>query len=188
MIPNRDTLLLTGSDDKEGLRRLAMLAEKAWEHPRAISGLAVRLDGEEWVPYLPPPGHPAFRRLRKLLLNSQGADYNSQGKALEAWYEEQDEDVYVSPCSVATHQETGDSFSYCVWTETVDASLPLAERVFFVRIGEDEKPRVVGAAPLARVEEHLGALLTRQDLYPPRYRVSDFPSEEQLAELVDEQP
>ncbi len=188
MIPNRDTLVLTGADDEQGLVRLAELAEDAWEHPRAISGLAVRLEGDEWVPFLPAEDHPAFTRLLRLRLLSQGADYNSQKKALEAWYEQQDEDVYVGPYSVATHQESGDTFSYCVWTESVDVSLPVAQRVFFVRIGEDEKPRVVGASTFARVQEHLGALLTPQDLYPPRYRVSDFPSQEQLAVLMDEEP
>ena len=39
------------------------------------------------------------------------------------------DNVYVGPYSVATHQESGDTFSYCVWTESVDISLPVAQRV-----------------------------------------------------------
>jgi hypothetical protein len=184
MVPNRDTLLLTGADDVRGLARMAELAEEAWEHPRAISGVAVRLVGDDWVPFLPPPNHPAYVRLHRLHLMSLAGDYNTQKKALEAWYEKQDEDVYVAPCAVATEKDTGESFSYCVWTETVDSSLPVSERVYFVRL-EDEEPKVLGGASWQVVQEQVGGLMTAQDLYPVRYRVADFPSQEQLAALLE---
>ena len=186
MVPNRDTLLLAGSDDARGLARLAELAEEAWEHPRAVSGIAIRLDGDEWRPFLPPENHPAYARLHRLRLMALAGDYNTQKKALQAWYEKQDEDVYVAPCAVATDKESGESFSYCVWTETIDASLPVAERVYFVRL-EDEEPRVLGGASWEQVQELFGARMTAQDLYPPRYRVGDFPEEERLAALLAEE-
>jgi hypothetical protein len=185
MIPNRDTLLLTGADDRRGLVRLAEIAEKAWEHPRSVSGVAVRLRGDDWEPFLPPENHPAYGRLHRLQLMSLGGESNTQAKALDAWYEKEDEDIYVSPCTVVTDPKTGASFSYSVWTDTVHASLPVAEVVFFVRVDNDQ-PKLLGRAPWARVREQLGALMTPQDLYPARFEVSEFPSEEQLKALVEE--
>jgi hypothetical protein len=183
MVPNRDTLLLTGCDSTQGLVRLGRLAEEAWQHPRNVSGFAFRLQGEEWVPFLPHEIHPAYSRLHRLRLQSLAGDSNSQQKALEAWYEREDEDVYVSPCSVATAKDSGDSFSFCVWTDTVDASLPVSEVVYFVRV-ENEQPRLLGQAPWVVVQKHLGNLMTSQDLYPPRFRVKEFPSGEQLAAML----
>src|SRR5262249_6095587 len=71
--PNRDTVLLTGSDDEAGLTRLAELAEEAFAQPRAVSGVALRLETDGWVPFLPQPGHPAFSRLQELHLQSLGS-------------------------------------------------------------------------------------------------------------------
>ena len=58
----------------------------------------------------------------------------------------------------------------------------MAERVFFVRL-EGEEASVVSIARWDRVVELLGDMLVEQPGYPVRYRVSGFPSEEQLAEL-----
>jgi hypothetical protein len=46
MVPNRDTLLVTGWADEPGLARMAALAEDAAGHPRPVSGVSVRLEGD----------------------------------------------------------------------------------------------------------------------------------------------
>src|SRR5947208_625590 len=67
MVPSRDALIVTGSDDQAGLTRIASLAMKALLaslpaegqlHPLSWSGVAVRLEGETWVPFLPSSAHP----------------------------------------------------------------------------------------------------------------------------------
>ena len=53
MIPNRENLIVVGSEDVEGLAGMVKLAAKAMKEPRPISGIALRLDGDEWTPWLP---------------------------------------------------------------------------------------------------------------------------------------
>ena len=50
-------------------------------------------------------------------------------------------------------------------------------------IRNKEEPAVVSIARWDRVVDLLGDLLVEQPGYPVRYRVSEFPSAEQLAEL-----
>lgn len=47
MIPNRETLIVAGSEDAAGLAAMLLLATEALQQPRLISGVALRLDGEE---------------------------------------------------------------------------------------------------------------------------------------------
>jgi hypothetical protein len=182
MVPNRDTFLLTGDEDAEGLAAFAALAEEAFAHPRATSGHTLRLVENAWEPWLPPPGHPAHLPLRRLALGSLAGDYSSQKKALEAWLESQQEDAYVADCACGEGQD-GEVFTFSVWPEGVDVLLPEAERIFFFRPGEGEKGEVLGVAPFERVREVVGDLLVEQDHYPARYRAREFPPEEMLAEL-----
>lgn len=185
MVPNRDTLLLTGADDVEGLVALAALAEEAYDHPRAISGMAVRLVGDTLEPFLPPEDHPAYPAFRRLWVHTWAGDYDSQKKALEAKFEEEEEDVFVASCTVAEKKDGGELFTYSVWSEGVDTLLPMTGRVFFYRPGEDEeeKGKVLGMAEWNRVAEVVGDLLVEEDYYPPRFRAREFPSDEMLAEL-----
>jgi hypothetical protein len=49
MVPNRDTLLLAGSDDDDALEKMVMLAEQAVEGPRPLCSTPLRLSGDDWV-------------------------------------------------------------------------------------------------------------------------------------------
>lgn len=59
LVPNRDLLIVTGSENADGLKAVAALARQAFEDPRSISGIAVRLEGTVWKTYMPEPSHPA---------------------------------------------------------------------------------------------------------------------------------
>lgn len=48
MVPNRDTLLITGSEDLDGLKMMADLGEKALEDLRPMYAIPMRLEGDEW--------------------------------------------------------------------------------------------------------------------------------------------
>jgi len=52
MIPNRENLIVVGSEDFKGLAGMAKLAAKAMKEPCPISGIALRLDGDESMPWL----------------------------------------------------------------------------------------------------------------------------------------
>ena len=64
------------------------------------------------------------------------------------------------------------------WTETTNTLLPKTDVVVFLRIGGEpvmvEWENVVDAA---------GDLMEAVDIYPPRFRVREFPTEKQLAAM-----
>lgn len=184
LIPNRDTLLLTGADDAEGLANLVALAKKAKDHPRPYTTAPVRLDGDTWLPFLPPAGHPQRAAFQMLHGEAFGQDYAEQAELLNALHEQTDEDIFVATYSGLQDKGTGAVVSYCVWSEGVDALLPRTDQIFFFRPRGENDGQVVARCDWERVQQVCGDLLEKVDMYPERYRVrGTFPSEKQLREL-----
>lgn len=63
MIPNADSLLITGHDDAEGLQLLANLATEAFQKPKAISGAMLKLGDDDWESWLPEVSSPAYKQI-----------------------------------------------------------------------------------------------------------------------------
>lgn len=183
LVPNRDTLLLTGADDPHGLLTVATVAEDVMKQPRFISGIALRLVGEDWAPFLPPAGHPAHMPFRRLRAHSIGRDYANQGEALKALHQKTGDEVFVASYSIAQKKDTDEVMSYCVWSGDIDSLLPEADVVYFVRMKNEEDAEIVGQGSWERVREAFSDLMQPQGLYPERWRVKTFPSAEQLAAL-----
>lgn len=185
MVPNRDTLLLTGSEDEAGLSRLIEVATEEFEHARAISGFALRLEEDQWLPFLPDQEHPAFEQFRLLAIQSLGGDYSDQKELLQQQCLASGEDVFVANYSGMRDNETGRVFSYCVWSEGVETLLPRTDCLVFFRPDEaNDQGEILGSASWWHAEEIIGDLLIPMPMYPQRYRVSQFPSEEQLQRLL----
>jgi hypothetical protein len=183
MVPNRDTLLLTGSEDDEGLAQMATLAEKALENPRPISGAAVRLEGDSWVPFLPDSEHPAHSRFRLLAVRSMAQDYAEQSELLKALHDENEEDVFVASFTAMQQKESGRVRSYCVWSEGIESLLPRTEEVFFFRPNDEGEGEIVAGGEWERVLQAAGHLMEPLGIYPERYRVKEFPTGEQLTQI-----
>jgi hypothetical protein len=66
--------------------------------------------------------------------------------------------------------------SYATWTETTNTLLPKTDTLVLGRLGG--KPHMV---EWQRAVDIVGDLMEAVDIYPPRYRVRSFPSDEQLA-------
>jgi hypothetical protein len=182
MIPNRDTLLLTGAEDPAGLRDMAALAEQALHDPRPMSGVALRFADGTWTPFVPRPGHPAHEKILLLNVQSIGQDYHEQKELLDKLHEKSGDDLFVASFSAMQENETGLIRSYCVWSEGVDALLPRTDLVhFFVARGDDGS--IVASAGWDRVQEVLGDLMEPQGAYPERYRVRTFPTQKQIEAL-----
>ena len=174
MIPNRENLIVVGSEDVEGLAGMAKLADKAMKEPRPISGIALRLDGDEWVPWLPPSSHPSYKQFQQLRLQSLGQDYAQQKDLLDKLHEKKGEDVFVAAFS-AIKSPDGKLFSYATWTETTNSMLPKTDVLVLGRIG-----KVPAMVEWEKVVDLAGDMMEPLDIYPPRYRVRAFPSETQL--------
>ena len=180
MIPNRNTLILTGADDADGLLHMAKRAEATLKQPGAMSGLAFRFD-DRWTPYLPPPDHKAFALLKQLAVEDFAYCLDAQKKLLDALHNQQGQDIFVATPIIVLNKKTQTPFSIAVWTEGVDALLPQADLVAFPPrdINPEAKPELL-MIPWATVQAAVGDLMEAQGMYPERYRVTAFPTPEQM--------
>ncbi|MGO9110285.1 MAG: DUF1444 family protein [Thermoguttaceae bacterium] len=181
MAPGREMLIIAGSEDVPGLEAMLALAKKAFQQPRTVSGAALRLDGDDWAPWMPEVGHALFHEFQALRLQSLGQDYAEQKELLDKLHEITGESVLVSTFSVMQHKRTGQRVNYCVWARGAISLLPRAERVIFG--GEGQETVMV---PWERVVEVVGHLMTPTGMYPDRFRVETFPTVEELAAMGNE--
>jgi uncharacterized protein YtpQ (UPF0354 family) len=172
MVSNPETLIVAGSEDTDGLKGMLRLATNALQQPRPISGMAVRLDGDEWMPWLPDPSHAFFNEFRGLQLQSFARDYDQQKEVLDGTT---DKDTFVASFSIVQHPETGDFMTYCVWPKDTLTLLPHTDRIAFMQEGKGPL-----LAEWDRVVEVMGELVTPMGIYPERLRVSGFPTDEQF--------
>jgi uncharacterized protein YtpQ (UPF0354 family) len=177
-VPNRETLIVTGSEDYGGLSIMAKLCAKAQEEPRPTSCIPVILQDKTWVTYQPEPGHPEYESFKKLRIIEDARDYAEQGELLERLHNTTGEEVFVA--SYGTAKRADAYTSYCVWTEGVTILLPKTDDVAFVQEGK----QVLGKAPWDEVRQVAGDLMHPLDMYPKRFKVEKFPSAEQLAQLI----
>ena len=123
MIPNRENLIVVGSEDVEGLAGMVKLAAKAMKEPRPISGIALRLDGDEWTPWMPPPSHPSYKEFQELRLQTLGQDY-AQQKTCSTSCTRRTARTSSWRSSASIKSPEGKLFSYATWTDTTNSLLP----------------------------------------------------------------
>jgi hypothetical protein len=182
MVPNRDLLMVTGSEDHENLARMGEIAEKVLqEQPRPMSGVAVRLEGASWVPFLPPQDSPAYVPLKRAAMRSMAMCYGEQTNLLQEWCKKTGQDIFVANHSIV-QRDDGTWFSWAVWVEGVtDALMPQAEFIAFG--GGKGGKKQLGWARSADVKSKLGHYLEPTKHYPPRWRVRKFPTPAELQAL-----
>ncbi len=182
MVPNRDTLIVTGTRELNGLKVMLARAKQALEEPRPISSLAFRLENDEWVEWLPDLDHPLHAQFALLRLRSFGQQYAEQKELLEKLHGRKGEEVYVAEFSAAQNSITGELHSYCVWSEGVDTLLPKTDQIYFFRPAnrQNNDEQTLAHCRWDEVQRIAGAMLELDDIYPERYRVRTFPSEQQL--------
>ncbi len=145
MVPNRDCLLITGSEDDEGLAMMIQVAEQALQDPRPMLPLPLRLEEEEWVDWMPPPDHPLFEPLELLELKYFYPEYEEQKDLLNALHEARGEARYAASLT-AVQREDDSVISYTVWSEGVEILLPKAQYVVFINAGAEGRwPAAAGS-------------------------------------------
>lgn len=180
LVPNRDTLLLTGSQDAQGLLKVAELAQLAIRAPRPVDGRALRLTPEGWKPFLPGPGSPSRSILQKLAVTSLARDYAEQAELLQQQHAQEGLDIFIAGY-LPEEDEHGRSFGQSVWVSDTDTLLPRADILLFMDQELGPKAPPVAIVRWDLVVRDAGLLLMPElGLYPERYRVRGFPSKAQL--------
>lgn len=184
MAPNREMLLVTGSESPGGLKQMAQLAVQGMQHERWISGVALRLREGAWEQWLPPAEHPERPAFDMLRVQTLMAEYEQQKTLLDQRHEQEGREVFVATYSATRDEATGRVRSYCMWGEGIETLLPRTDRVVLMASDDQERPaHIAAASDWETVAAVAGDLLTLEDLYPERRRVSGFPTAEQLAEI-----
>lgn len=179
-VPNRDTLIVTGSEDIDGLKGMLVLAKDALEkqhHP--VSTIALRFTGDEWTTWLPPPNHALYNDFKLMQVKMLVDEYRAQKVVLDKLHEKRRENVIVATYNGVQVNETGVVHTYAVWSHGIISWLPQADIIAFMQSGE-EKPRMYD---WDRVVQAVGDLLKPLEMYPPRFEVSGFPTEDQFAAM-----
>jgi hypothetical protein len=182
MAPNRERLYIAGSDDKDGLAFMLHFAEQDVQHERYISGMAFRLEGDDWQPWLPPEEHALHNQFQQLRVQTMGQMYSDQARLLNLRHQNEDIDIFVVSFSGLKNESTCRLTSHCMWAEDVDSLLPHTDEVFFVR-PEGESVSIVARGDWDLVCRLAGVLMEPQGLYPERWRVRQFPSADVLAQI-----
>ncbi len=185
VLPNRDTLIVTGSEDEAGLAAMVELATAALREPRPLSGIAVRWTGKEWAPFLPAADSPLYYRFVKLRTSTLAPDYRYQKELLDRLYKKVGTDIFVANYQVYKHEETGRVISMCVWTRDSVSLLPETTNISFFDDRLPENEGVVGPVEWDRAISVVGDLMNKQNLSPPRYKVDQFPTPEQLKKMLE---
>jgi len=184
MVPNRDTLVVTGSDDVVGLEIMAKIAQESFQKPRPISTIALTLANEEWESWLPAASSPVNREFCELRLRTMGMEYNDQKELLDQIHAHNGDSSFVASFSVMKHKECPRLRSYSVWSEGVETLLPETDDLLLLRPkAGTQEVQMVAANSFARVREVVGDLMQPIETYPERYRVIDFPTQQQLKEI-----
>ena len=179
MIPNRDTLFITGSEDAEGLDMMATLTAKVMEEPRPMMSTALRLVDDEWTDWLPPAEHPAYPKFKDLKVQCLLGIYDVQKDQLTQLHQTQGVDVFVAS-QFAVRSPEGRIWTCCVWAESIESWLPESDYIMFFWNEQSEQARVTWDQAVQLV----GSLMEEiEDLYPRRFRVNSFPNEDQLNQL-----
>jgi len=186
MIPTRNRLLVASSNDSAAqLAMLALSRSYASEEGRSISALMYRFEQGKAVEYLPADAEvqAQLAQLKKIYLAD---DYASQKQLLDKANEQNEVDIFVATCQLVQKKGTSHLISYGVWTEGVDTLLPEVDLVALVR-PDDGREQGVSAPKLVAWDDlraSIQELAHSVEGYPARYRLRNFPSQDQFDALT----
>lgn len=174
VVVSRSAVVVAGSEDPPALEAMAAFVEVVMaDETRPIAYRPLVLRDGAWAVF-EAPLVPAIA-----LLSAKQTlwDANEQKAALDSYHERTARDVYVATLEVL---EADDRYpTWAIWTFGVDTLLPRTEVVAL-------NPGEVGSV-LPRywrdVEAICGPFEREPETEPPRYRVCDAPSAEQLTRL-----
>ena len=178
LVPDRDRLLVTGSEDTQGLRGMVSAANGIREEAhRPVSGVPLILVDGVWQEFT-AEGDLAieFANLSKFF---RAQDYSEQKQLLERKFQLEKRDVFVSTYMLNKNQEDPAYHSICTLTKSVASLLPKTDDIAFISLEENQKLRAKWDA----VQLVVPHLFHRYEMYPERWSVDAFPTQEELRRM-----
>lgn len=181
MIPSRRVGILAapaGSVDAQ-LHMLGYARTWIEEHGGLISTAMFRYQDRRVTTYTPSNAHLATK-LGDLQKIAASALYVEQKDLLKALHARQGRDIFVASYSVA--ERPNGWLTACSWTKGITSLLPRTDLVSMVIVdpkgGDQHRTKILDWETMRALA---GARLQPVDGFPPRFQVSDFPSDDELA-------
>jgi hypothetical protein len=183
-LPNRNSLLVTGSEDHAGIQAMLKHAEEIVRtKPRPMNPAPLILKDGEVADFSVGENSRIFNDVERAKKVSELFYYQQQTETLVKLYEQKGKDLFVA--NYALNQlETGGYESICVWSKTVPTLLPKTDFVAFFDPTRPESQRKLGRAKWDDVVRIAGDLILDTEMFPGRFYVSKFPTGEQLAAVI----
>jgi hypothetical protein len=184
MVSHCGHILVTGSDNANGLLMMATMTMKIREMEGAVSTIPIRLTPQGWQAYQPDPAHPAYPLLKELYTVEIAGCYHHQKQIIEPNYP-----GFVATCSVCGLE--GTAMTTCVWGGNgLTGILPKTDFVAFISgyVAKGTSGGVLLFVPWDAVAEIVGHHLQPTAYSPPRFHFSGFPSDEEMDLLAKRIP
>ena len=186
-LPNRNLLLVTGSENHAGIKAMLKQAEEIVRtKPRPMNPAPLIVKEGEVADFSVAKNSPIFNDVERAKKVSELFYYQQQTETLVKVYEQKGKDLFVANYTL-NRLETGGYESICVWSKTVPTLLPKTDFITFFDPTRPEPQRKLGRAKWDEVMRIAGDLFLDTQMFPDRFYVSKFPTDEQLATVVQEQ-
>jgi hypothetical protein len=182
LMPRRDVLLVTGSEDPGGLTlALESALDMVDEGTSSLNACPLRMRHFQWSPLELPDSHPAAPLLARAHRSRLQGEYARQKTLLDRAHRLDGRLIDVAPFRVAK-DPSGRMASFTRWTrDGSEGWLPEADHLCLAW-GRDLATESLWASWQA-VRRRLGHLLEPLGLFPERYRFRTFPSPGDLEAL-----
>ncbi len=184
MIPTRGCFLLTSASNEAGQIHMLSYARQAIEQEGRFVSSAMYRPQPGKIELFQPQSALVARHLGDLKRECLQDDYVSQADLLEKVHQAQQIDVFVAKYQILENNSDGSLASYCAWVKGVEGLLPQTDLVALLVIGPDDEIQSQKMVAWDELQALVGDMLQAQDGYPVRYRVTDFPTAEQMAQLT----
>ncbi|HEX3462473.1 MAG TPA: hypothetical protein VHS78_00285 [Candidatus Elarobacter sp.] len=170
MTPNRDYLLAASAREPDQLQTMAQLAARSYdENPYPLSMQPLVLRGDRWEPF--ELGGAASREIRGRLVERRAEDYEMQANAYGDRF-----GASFAKLMLDGRPGAGELRTLATWQPGSTALVPAADVLGVLHergalyVPRDDALRILSVGP-------------ESELWPPRYRLTGVPTEEQMAAL-----
>jgi hypothetical protein len=182
-IPNRNLLLVTGSNDHQSISAMLQAAEEIIRtKSRPMNPGPLILKDGSIHDFAVPVNSPIFNNIGRASRLAPLMYYQQQQATLGKLYEQNGKDHFIADYKLNQWQN-GKYASFGVWSNTVRTLLPKTDLIAFFDPQLPEPQRSLGLAKWDDVVNVAGDLMLDTQMFPPRYYVSKFPTNDQLAPI-----
>jgi hypothetical protein len=142
-LPNRNALLVTGSENQDGIQaRLKYAQEIVQTKSRPMSPAPLILKDGEVADFSVRENSPIFNDVERAKKISALIYYQQQTENLMKLYHQKGKDLFVGGYTL-NQRETGGYESYSVWSKTVPTLLPKTDLIAFFDPTKPESQRML---------------------------------------------